>query len=47
MTSPKVPFTHVTLANGLRVFLKEIHTAPLISSWLWYRVGSCDENFPA
>ena len=44
MTSPKVPFTHVTLANGLRVFLKEIHTAPLISSWLWYRVGSRDET---
>jgi zinc protease len=33
----------ITLANGLRVFLKEIHTAPIISSWLWYRVGSRDE----
>jgi zinc protease len=29
--------------NGLKVLLKEIHTAPLISSWLWYRVGSRDE----
>lgn len=36
-------FTQTTLSNGLQVFLKEIHTAPLISSWLWYRVGSRDE----
>lgn len=34
----------VTLANGMQVFLKEIHTAPLVSSWLWYRVGSRDET---
>ena len=33
----------ITLANGLKVFLKEIHTAPIVSSWLWYRVGSRDE----
>ena len=32
-----------TLSNGLKVLLKEIHTAPIISSWLWYRVGSRDE----
>ncbi len=31
------------LHNGLKVLLKEIHTAPLISSWTWYRVGSKDE----
>ena len=31
------------LENGLKVLLKEIHTAPLVSSWLWYRVGSRDE----
>ena len=28
------------LTNGLTVHLKEIHTAPIISSWMWYRVGS-------
>lgn len=33
----------VTLSNGLKVLLKEIHTASIISSWLWYRVGSRDE----
>jgi zinc protease len=35
--------TSLTLTNGLKVLLKEIHTAPLISSWVWYRVGSKDE----
>lgn len=33
-----------TLPNGLKVLLKEIHTAPLVSQWLWVRVGSRDEN---
>jgi len=35
--------TQTTLSNGLKVLLREIHTAPIISSWLWYRVGSRDE----
>jgi len=35
--------SQTTLSNGLKVLLKEIHTAPIISSWLWYRVGSRDE----
>ncbi|RJP54359.1 MAG: insulinase family protein, partial [Anaerolineaceae bacterium] len=39
----KNPITHVTLKNGMQVMLKEIHTAPIISSWIWYRVGSRDE----
>jgi zinc protease len=33
----------MTLSNGMKVLLKEIHTAPLVSSWVWYRVGSRDE----
>jgi zinc protease len=36
-------FIQTTLSNGLKVLLKEVHTAPIISSWLWYRVGSRDE----
>lgn len=32
------------LRNGLEVRLKEIHNAPLISSWVWYRVGSRNER---
>ncbi len=31
------------LPNGLTVHLKEIHTAPIISNWMWYRVGSRNE----
>ncbi len=36
-------FSEHILPNGLKILLKEIHTAPLISSWIWYRVGSRDE----
>ena len=32
------------LANGLTVLVQEIHTAPLVSVWCWYRVGSRDEG---
>src|SRR5512135_2646848 len=38
--------TRTTLANGMTLLLKEIHSAPLISSWVWYRVGSRDEVPP-
>ena len=31
------------LANGLKILVQEIHTAPLVSVWCWYRVGSGDE----
>ena len=31
------------LPNGLTIKLKEIHTAPIISHWVWYRVGSRNE----
>jgi zinc protease len=36
-------FTQLTLSNGLMILLKEIRTAPIISHWVWYRVGSRDE----
>lgn len=36
-------YTKTILDNGLQVMLKEIHTAPIISHWLWMRVGSRDE----
>ena len=35
--------TKITLDNGLKVLLKEIHTSPIISHWVWYRVGSRNE----
>jgi zinc protease len=38
------PTTHETvLGNGLRVLIRPVHTAPLVSVWCWYRVGSRDE----
>ena len=36
--------TKHTLPNGMLLLLKEIHTAPLISQWIWYRVGSRNET---
>lgn len=34
----------VILDNGLTVLLKEVHSAPVISWWVLYRVGSRDEH---
>ncbi len=31
------------LENGLTILTKEIHHAPLVSHWIWYRVGSRNE----
>lgn len=33
-----------TLPNGLTVLLKELHHAPLVSHWVWYRVGARNET---
>jgi zinc protease len=33
-----------TLDNGLTIVLKEVHTAPVISWWVMYRVGSRNER---
>ncbi len=46
MTSPvqgATPLISRTLDNGLTVFLREDHGAPLTSFWIWYRVGSRNE----
>ena len=32
-----------TLGNGLQVIVREVRTAPVTSSWMWYRVGSRNE----
>lgn len=39
-------YTKTKLSNGMTVLLKEIHTTPLVSLWVWYRVGSRDEAPP-
>ena len=36
-------FIKTVLDNGLKVMLKEIHSAPIITHWIWYRVGSRNE----
>ncbi len=41
---PKSKVTRAKLKNGLTVLLREVHTAPLISWWVWYRVGSRHER---
>jgi zinc protease len=33
----------VHLDNGLKILIQELHTAPLVSVWCWYGVGSGDE----
>ncbi|MGA2112049.1 MAG: pitrilysin family protein [Anaerolineales bacterium] len=42
MTSGRIH--RARLRNGLQILLKEIHTAPIISAWLWFRVGSRNER---
>jgi zinc protease len=39
---PRVREQH--LENGLKVLVQEVRTAPLVSVWCWYRVGSGDER---
>ncbi len=42
--SVAAPVRFEYLSNGLKVVVREIHTAPLASVWCWYRVGSRDEG---
>jgi len=44
MSVPSTPVVRARFRNGLEVRLKEIHTAPLISFWVWYRVGARSER---
>ena len=32
------------LDNGLTILTKEMHHVPLVSQWVWYRVGSRNET---
>ncbi len=36
--------TEYVLQNGLKILLKEVHSSPIISHWVWYRVGSRNEK---
>ncbi|WP_225917212.1 M16 family metallopeptidase [Pseudomonas farsensis] len=43
MPNPPSTLQHFTLANGLRVYLREDRRAPLVSIQLWYHVGASYE----
>jgi len=38
------PVFEATLENGLDVLIQEVHTAPVVSFMVWYRVGSRNET---
>ena len=38
------PVHESTLANGLKVLVQEVHTAPVVSFMVWYKVGSRNES---
>lgn len=42
--SPAPEIVSARLRNGLEIRLKPVHTAPLISHAMWYRVGSRNEH---
>jgi zinc protease len=44
--APEIPVQvhQATLDNGLTVLVRPVHSAPLVSVWCWYRVGSRDER---
>jgi zinc protease len=51
MSSLVIPSTFATqdvqrtvLSNGLVVLTKEVHTSPIVTSMIWYRVGSRNEE---
>ncbi|QXH47003.1 insulinase family protein [Pseudomonas xanthosomatis] len=44
MSLPPASLHHFTLANGLQVYLREDHRAPLVSAQLWYHVGASHER---
>ncbi len=43
LAQAQVPAREKTLANGLRVIVKEDHRAPTVVSMVWYKAGSTDE----
>src|SRR5579864_4673787 len=40
----EVPFTQFTLPNGLHVILHEDHSVPIVTTNMWYHVGSARER---
>jgi zinc protease len=42
--APPAALRRAVLDNGLTVYVQEMRTAPLVSTWCWYKVGSKDER---
>src|SRR5690349_17106882 len=40
----KSTFERYSFPNGLTLLAKEVHAAPVISLWVWYRVGARNEH---
>jgi zinc protease len=40
----KASFERYTFPNGLTLLTKEVHSAPVVSFWVWYRVGARNEH---
>ena len=41
---PSIPYTRHVLPNGMVAILNEDHSAPIVYTTVWYRVGSKDEK---
>src|SRR5947209_6502676 len=40
----KFTFERYSFPNGLTLIAKEVHSAPVVSFWVWYRVGARNEH---
>ena len=43
-TEKAASYERNTLPNGLVILTKEMHSAPVVSFWVWYRVGARNEH---
>jgi len=44
LASLSAPVRETKLSNGLKVLIQPVHTAPVVSFMVWYKVGSRNEN---
>ncbi|MGI8587373.1 MAG: M16 family metallopeptidase [Chloroflexia bacterium] len=42
--APAAAFERRVLPNGLTVLTREMHAAPVVTFWIWYRVGARNEH---
>jgi zinc protease len=43
LTPQGIETVEIRLANGLRVLVRPLHSAPVATCWIWYRVGARNE----